>query len=220
MSTPVKRTYRSARREEAARRTREAIVAAALRRFVAQGYVATTMAAIAEDAGVALDTVYAAVGTKPVLFRLLIERAISGSEGPVPADERDYVQAIHAAPDARRKLEIYAAAVRRTQEGLAPLFLVLQSAASVDSELAALWVEIAERRAGNMRRFAAELAATGALRADLPLDEVSDIIWSMNASEYYVLLVHTRGWSPERFERWLLDAWTRLLLEPIGPSVP
>lgn len=214
MSESVKRPYHAPRRRAAAARTRNAILDAATALFAGQGYTATTMAAIAEAAGVALDTVYAAVGPKPVLFRLLIERAISGEAGPVPAEERDYVRAIRAEPDAGRKVAIYAAAVRRIQGRLAPLFQVLQAAASADGELAALWAEIEERRASNMRLFAQDLAATGALRAGVSIEEAGDIVWATNASEFYVLLVHKRGWAPERYERWLADAWRRLLLTP------
>jgi hypothetical protein len=170
------------------------------------------MATIAEAADVALDTVYAAVGPKPILFRLLIERAISGEDQPVTAMERDYVRAIQAEPDAGRKLALYAAAIRRIQARLAPLFLALQAAASAEPALAALWTEIGERRAGNMRLLAGELAETGALREDISVEEAADVIWSMNAAEFYVLLVQQRGWEPERYERWLADAWQRLLL--------
>ena len=84
------RPYHAPRRQAQARRTRRAILdAAASQLFVERGYAATTMSAVAEAAGVALDTVYAAVGPKPVLFRLLVETAISGTEEPVPALERD-----------------------------------------------------------------------------------------------------------------------------------
>jgi hypothetical protein len=78
--------------------------------------------------------------------------------------------------------------------------------------LAALWREISERRAANMRLLVADLATTGLLRADLSTDETADVIWSMNAAEYYDLLVRQRGWPPERFEAWLIDAWQRLWL--------
>lgn len=63
-----------------------------------------------------------------------------------------------------------------------------------------------------MRLLAADLTSTNALRPELTLDEVADIIWTMNSSEYYAMVVHERGWSPERYEAWLYDAWTRLLL--------
>jgi AcrR family transcriptional regulator len=213
MTKPVKsRPYHAPRRRAAAAQTRRAILDAATRLFAAHGYSAVTMATIAVEAGVATDTVYAAIGPKPMLFRLLIERAISGEDEPVTAEERDYVRAIRAEPDARQKLAIYARAIRHIQARLAPLFLALQAAASSEPELAALWAEIGERRATNMRRLATELAETGSLRPDVSVEEVADVIWTMNAAEFYVLLVRQRGWAPERYEEWLADAWQRLLL--------
>jgi AcrR family transcriptional regulator len=217
MTQPVKpRPYHAPHRRAAAQATRRAILDAAARLFVERGYSPTTMAAIAEAASVALDTLYAAVGPKPVLFRLLVETAISGTEEPVPALEREYVHAIYAERDPRRKLELYAQAVRRTQERLAPLFRVLQQAAPMHPELMALWEKIAQRRARNMRMLATDLAETGRLRPGVTIDEAADAIWAMNSSEFYVLLVHERGWAPERYERWLGDAWTRLLLQDQG----
>lgn len=206
------RRYDSSRRKEAAAQTRSLILAAARELFVRHGYGTTTVAAIAERAGVAQDTVYAAVGTKPAIFRLLIESALSGRDEPVPGAQREYAQQMRAADDVRSKLAIYAAAVTVIQGRLAPLFVALRAAASANPELAQLGHEISERRARNMRDLADDLALTGELRADLGRDEVADVIWSMNASEYYALLVLERGWTPERFQRWLLDAWTRLLL--------
>ncbi len=215
MTRAVKRRrYDSSSRREAATLTRQSIINTARRMFLDKGYAATTMPAIAKAAGVALDTVYATVGKKPALFRLLIEMAISGSDAAVPAEEREYVQAIRAEPDAARKLRIYAAALCSIQERLAPLFGVLQGAAPIDPELAALWQGISQRRAQNMRLFAADLAATGRLRPHLLLAKAADIIWSMNSPEFYLLLVQQRGWSSKEFEDWLARAWIQLLLEP------
>src|SRR6266567_6530357 len=90
---PVKRQYDASKRREAAVRTRGAILKAAQALFGERGYAATPMAAIAERAGVAVDTVYASVGRKPEVARLLIESAISGSSQAVAAEERDYVRA-------------------------------------------------------------------------------------------------------------------------------
>lgn len=215
MAKPIKkRAYDSNSRKEAARLTRQTIIEAARRVFIDRGYAGTTMPAIAQAAGVALDTVYATVGKKPALFRLLIEMAISGKDRAVPAEEREYVRAIRAETDAARKLRIYAAALRSIQERIAPLFRVLQGAAPLDPQLAALWGNISQRRAKNMRLFAADLAATGRLRQDLSVAKAADIIWSMNSPEFYLLLVEQRGWSPHEYERWLADAWIQLLLEP------
>jgi AcrR family transcriptional regulator len=210
----TKRAYDSSSRRRAAQATRQSILDAARRLFLEKGYAATTMPAIAGAAGIALDTVYATVGKKPSLFRLLIEMAISGGEKAVPAEERDYVRAIRAETDAVRKLRLYAAALRRIQPRLAPLIRVLQGAAPHDPELDALWQGISRRRAANMRLLAKDLAATGRLQSDLSVAKAADIIWSMNSPEFYLLLVEQCGWSPKEFERWLGDAWIRLLLEP------
>ena len=207
---PVKRRYDASKRREAAARTRRAILDAAKELFTVRGYAATPMTAIAQRAGVALDTVYAAAGRKPELARLLIETAISGASQPVPAEERDYVQAIRAAADAETKIAIYASAMRAIAGRLAPVLSIIQQAAPAEPELAVLWTEIAQRRAANMRRFAADLAAVASLRVD-PGD-AADIIWATNAPELYQLLVSQRGWSPERYEHFLADTWHRLLL--------
>lgn len=207
---PVKRRYDTSRRREAAARTRQAILNAALQLFADRGYTATPMTAIATHAGVALDTVYASVGRKPELARLLIETAISGSSHAVPAEQRDYVRAIQAAPDAETKIAIYAAAMRTIAGRLAPVLGIVQQAAPAEPQLAALWAEIADRRAANMHRFAAELASVATLRVE-PAD-AADIIWATNAPELYQLLVGQRGWSPERYEGFLADTWRRLLL--------
>jgi AcrR family transcriptional regulator len=209
-----KRFYDSSSRKEAAGLTRQAIIDAARCVFLDKGYAAATMPAIAKTAGVALDTVYATVGKKAALFRLLIEMAISGTDSAVPVEEREYVRAIRVETDAAGKLRIYAAALRSILQRLAPLFRVLQGAAPLDPELSALWQSISQRRAMNMRMFAADLIATGRLRQYLSVAKAADIIWSMNSPEFYLLLVEERGWSPKEFEHWLVDAWIRLLLEP------
>lgn len=207
---PVKRRYDATKRRQAAARTRAAILDAALQLFAGQGYAATPMTAIAGRAGVALDTVYASAGRKPELARLLIETAISGSSQAVPAEDRDYVRAIQAAPDAETKIAIYASAMRLIAGRLAPVLGIVQQAAPAEPELAELWREIAERRAANMRRFVADLAAVATLRVDP--GEAADIVWATNAPELYQLLAGQRGWSPERYERFLADTWRRLLL--------
>jgi len=209
-----RRTYDGRARKAAALSTRRAILEAARRLFLEHGYAGTTMPMIAKAAGIALDTVYASVGKKPALFRLLVETAISGGEAAAPAEDRDYVQAIRAEPDAERKLRIYAAALSAIQPRLAPIFAVLQAAAPQDPDLASLWSEISRRRAANMRLLADDLAGTGRLRRDLSLEKAADIIWSMNSPEFFLLLVDQRGWPLDDFERWLADAWIRLLLEP------
>ena len=210
MPAPVKRRYDATRRRQAAARTRMAILDAARELFTERGYTATAMTAIAERAGVALDTVYAAAGRKPDLARLLIETAISGTDQAIPAEQRDYVKAVQAAPDADTKIAIYAAAVTAIAPRLALVHSIIAQAAPAEPELAALWAEIAERRAANMRRFVADLATVTPLRLDH--SQAADIIWATNAAEMYQLLVGQRGWTPQRYQLFLTDTWRRLLL--------
>lgn len=208
----TKRRYHAPQRAEQAAATRRAVLAAARELFTTRGYAATTVGQIAERAGVAVDTLYVTVGRKPALLREVFETALSGQDVAVPAEERDYVRAIRAAPSAREKIAIYAEAITRIAPRTAPVQLALRDAAARDSECRALDTELADRRAANMRLFAANLRATGELRPDLSDEEVADIVWSMTSAEYYLLLVRRRGWTPQRFGDHLRDAWSRLLL--------
>jgi AcrR family transcriptional regulator len=210
MPGSVKRRYDATRRRQAAARTRAAILDAARELFTERGYAATPMSAIAGRAGVALDTVYASVGRKPELARLLIETAISGTDQAIPAEHRDYVHAIQDAPDAHTKIAIYAGEIAAIAPRMALVLGIIQQAAPDEPDLAALWTEIAERRAANMRLFVADLAAVTPLRLDP--DQAADIVWATNAAEMYQLLVGQRGWTPQRYERFLADTWQRLLL--------
>ena len=209
MTSPVKRRYDTTGRRQAAARTRTAILDAARELFTEHGYAATTMTAIADRAGVALDTVYASAGRKPELARLLIETAISGTDQAVPAEQRDYVQAIQAAPDAGTKIAVYAAAMTAIAPRMALVLSIIQQAPD-EPELAAMWAQIAERRAANMRRFVADLATAAPLRLDP--DHGADVVWATNAPELYQLLVGQRGWSSQRYQQFLTDTWQRVLL--------
>ncbi len=213
-----RRGYNSPRRVEQAAATRRAVLSSARDLFITRGYVPTTIADIARRARVSPDTVYATVGRKPVVLRELVETAISGTGQAVPARHRDYVTRIGAAGTAREKITIYARAITEIQQRMAPVFLALRDAASTDADCAALWTEIGQRRAANMLLFAADLRGTGELREDLTDQQVADVVWSMNAAEYWVLLVHERSWTAEQFADWLADAWIRLLLAGPPPG--
>lgn len=213
MTDSVKtRTYNSSVRTEQAAQTRMAILDAARDLFVSRGYRRTTVKDIAERANVNVDTIYDSVGRKPALMRELVETSISGRAEAVPAQQRGYVQEIRGATTAGHKIDIYAAAIAGIQERMSPVFLALRDAAQTDEDCRDLWATIGKRRASNMREFAAELRTTGELRDDLDDEQIADIIWSMNAAEYWVLLVEERGWTPQQFQDWISDSWRRLLL--------
>lgn len=207
------RRYDASGRQAGSAATRQRIVDAARTCFVRDGYRATTIAAIADTAGVNPDTVHRLVGRKPTLLRELIEQAISGTDHAVVAEERVPIATMIAEPDPVNKLRIYAAAVRATHGRMASLLLAMRDAASNDPQARLVWDEISERRAANMRKLAANLHATGRMRHDLSIDDAADIVWTTNSSEVWTLLTDQRGWSPDHYERWLADTWCRLLLE-------
>jgi AcrR family transcriptional regulator len=212
----VKRPYDNEARTAQSHDTKRRILTVAGDLFTAGGYRATTVAQIARTAEVHVDTIYTLVGRKPAILRELIELAISGADRPLPPEERDYVQRMHAEPDVVQKLAIYAAAMRAIQMRLAPLFLALRDAASTEPDARAVWQEISDRRAANMRRLVAALG-DNALRHGLSIDDAADTIWATASSELFVLLTGERHWSPERYEAWLSDTWRRLLLDNAEP---
>jgi AcrR family transcriptional regulator len=207
-----RRNYDVAGRKARSAEKKQQIIGAARHLILANGYRATTIASVATKAGVNIDTIYELVGRKPVLLRELIEQSISGTDHAIAAEERDYVQAIKSEPDPAKKVALYAGAVRRIQERMAPLFLAVRDAASTEPEAVEVWQEISERRAANMRLFIKDIRDAGGLREGLSIDQASDVAWALSSSELYLLLSADRGWSPRRFERWLADSWRRLLL--------
>ena len=212
------RSYRSPRRRERAAATRLSVLAAAQELLRDKGYAATTVAEVARQAGVSVDTVYTSVGRKPELVLAVIDMVLGGGDEPVPAEQRAYVQAIRAEPAARAKIELYAAAVARLVPRTAPLQEALRKAADTDAACAQTWHRLVDRRAANMLLFASDLRSTGNLRADLTDQQVADIVWSTNAAEYWLLL-DQRGWTPEQYEGLLVQVWSRLLLGEGGVGV-
>ncbi len=211
MTSRVKRPYNASRRQAAATQTRAKIIAAATVVFLRDGYTAATMQAVAEEAGVALATIYATVGPKPALFRLLMEAAISGTDEEIPVLERTYVERIRKEPDARRKIALYAGAMTVIQQRLAPLYEVVTGAKG-NTEVAGLWRDLLERRARNMPLLVENIAETGRLRPGLTIRQAADDIWVLNSTEVYVMLTTGRGWSADRYRTWLSSRLQRLLL--------
>ena len=207
-----RRSYDTTRRDAQSDATRQRIIGAARSLIIERGYRATSIAAIAEVADVNIDTVYALVGRKPLLLREVIEQAISGTDHPVSATERDYVKAIIAEPDPAEKLAIYARATRAIHARMAPLYLALRDAAATDRDAQREWNTISQRRAANMRDLARDLRRANGLRAGLSITEAADILWVTNSAELYVLLTIERVWTPRHYQRWLTDTWQRLLL--------
>ncbi len=212
MTEPVKkRAYHSPRRRQAAERTRVAILRAARELFGSKGYADTSVAEIARAAAVSVDTLYATVGRKPQLLLAVHDMELAGSDVPVEAEQRDYVKKIRALPDAVGKIAAYADALADLLPRTVPLLESLRVAGQTDPACRDTYRAVQDRRAANMRLFAADLRATGELREDLTDDIIADLVWSMNAPEYYLLL-RSRGWSPEQYAAGVREVWTRTLL--------
>jgi AcrR family transcriptional regulator len=211
MGQPVKRSYDGSRRRAAAERRRLEILAAARDLFAEGGYAATSVQAVADRAGVSLDTVYASVGRKPQLLLAVHDMALAEGPAPVPVGQRGYVQAVREAPSAEAMIRTYSAAMARVLPRSVPIMRALREAGVTEPECAAQHDALSERRASNMRLFVADLRATGALRAELSDDDAADLIWSLNSPEWFGL-VTGRGRTPEQYAELLADVLLRTLL--------
>jgi AcrR family transcriptional regulator len=200
-----RRAYQSTRRAEQAARTRRDIVTAAGVLFRERGYVGTSMPAISEAAEVAIETIYRAFGSKAGLFRAVIEAALAGgtARADVPVEDRPAIREIVEEPDPRRQVELYAATQPGIHRRAGPLLRALLGAAGSDPELRGLWDQMEEWRLTGQGRFVGMLAERGALRPGLDVEEARDVTWTLCSLANYDLLVTARGWSDERYERWL-----------------
>jgi len=211
---PVKtRRYDSRARRERADATRRTILRAARALFTTKGYAGTSVAEIARRAKVSVDTVYASVGRKPELLVAVHDMILGAADEPVPAEQRDYVLRIRAARSAEEKIRCYADALAELLPHTAPLYLALGEAGIREPACRRLLESVARRRRANMLLFAADLRATGRVRADLSDEHVADLVWSMNAPEYFQLLT-AAGHTPRQYADLVADTWTRTLLSP------
>lgn len=209
---PKPRRYDSPRRREQAAATRGEILEAALRLFEQRGYTATSMAAIAAEAGVAAKTVYLAFQSKRGLLLALWHLLLRGDEEPVPVGERRWFREVVDEPDPEHLLRLNARNSRIVKERAGALLEILRSAAPADVELDALWMRIQTEFYENQRSIVEQLQKNGALRASLEVDRGADILWTLNHPSVYGLLVGDRGWSPQQYEEWLGDAFCSQLL--------
>jgi AcrR family transcriptional regulator len=207
-----KRPYYSPRRREQAAATRRDILEAAQRLFERQGYVATTMAAIAAEAGVALKTVYTAFETKGGVLRALWHLLLRGDEADVPVMERAWYRETLEEPDPERQLRLNARNARAVKSRIGAVLDVIRHAAPLEPELDALWERIQSDFYDNQRAIVASLDGRGALRPGLDVAGATDILWTLNHPDVWQLLVGRRQWTPEQWEQWFGDTACAQLL--------
>jgi AcrR family transcriptional regulator len=217
MSERVKgRIYDNSRREAAARDTRRAVVDAAHRLFLANGYAGTSLNGVAAEAGVSVQTVYGHLGSKRTLLKEVLDVAIAGDHEPVAIKDRPEVTAIRAEPDPERKLRRYAEMTTAIAARFEPVDRVMRSAAAVDDEIAEQLRAAELGRLGGMREFAQHLSESGALREGLPVEQAAQRLWSLGGVGVFRPLVVEQGWSHHEFATYLGD----LLVAALLPKPP
>ena len=206
----VKRRYDGARRRAQAERTGRDLLAAARRRFLADGYAATTMAAVAAEVGVSVETIYKTFGPKPQLVMALFHAAIAG-DAEISTEERaDRVS--QEEPDPVRRLHAFGRFVAEVMPRVGPLMLLARAAADNDAKLADIWAQMNAERLARMAQHAQRLHQHGHLRSGVTVAEACDVLWLYSAPDLYDLLVQQRGWNVDRYGTWIGDAYVAALL--------
>jgi AcrR family transcriptional regulator len=211
MSQPARR-YTSEIRGEQARRTRRAIVTAAHDLFLAQGYAATTIDAIAHAGHVSRRTVFSSVGGKATLLKLALDWAIVGDDEPIPLADRPAVKAIQAEPDPQKALALWAEMVAQIAARVAPVSEVLTAAADADPDAAQLAADADRDRMSGATAFIRYLASLDGFAPGITQQHAADLCWAVMDAHLYRRLVSQRGWTTSDYTRWLSASLAATLL--------
>jgi AcrR family transcriptional regulator len=209
-----RRSYHSPRRQQQAAATRQTILQAAERLFARHGYPQTTMEQVAAEAGVALKTVYVAFTTKSGLLRALWDLRLKGDQDQAAVAERPWYREVVEEPDPKRQLRRNARNASVVKQRITGMLRILRSAAPVDPDAAALWRLIGSDFYQNQLVIVEALHAKKALRPGLDVARATDILWTLNHPDVWLLLVGERGWTPQQWERWFADIACAQLLRP------
>jgi AcrR family transcriptional regulator len=185
------------------RRTRAAVVESARTLFLERGYAATTIEAISEHSDTPQATVYRLFSSKLGILKAVLDVSVAGDDESVAMVDRPQVRALLSDGDPRNQLAGFAALLRDLLARAAPIHRILADAARSDAGAASLLVEFARQRHEGQRRIARSLARSNALRPGLRERDAGDIVHALASPEVYGLLVFDRGWSGERYEKWL-----------------
>src|SRR5579862_740974 len=211
MAPAVKRPYDNSRRQAQVRATRLRIIEAAKALFIARGYPATTLEAIAEAADTSLPTLYRLFSSKPALLKAVLDVSFGGDDQPIAFEDRPDVQAARGETDPQALVTAFARIGRDLMERSSAILRVLATAAAVDPEAAQLMEEIRRQRHTGQSRIVAALAARDALDPDLESSEAADITYVAFSPDVHYILTVDRGWTAEQYERWLVRSLGALL---------
>src|SRR6516162_9125833 len=200
--------------------TEQRIIAAATELFLADGYVATTLEAVARRARVGARTVYLRFGTKAALFKRVVDVAIVGDTQPVDVLGRDWMQAALTAPTAAERIAAGAAVGRQIMERTGALFAVAQQAAAVEPLIAEQWQQGREQTRYAHAVFWTRMAEDGLLGPGLDLDWLIDTSTILGSAETYLLITRLTSWDLDAYQDWLVTTGIRLTLSPASGAPP
>ena len=204
----VKRRYDSSNRQRQAAQTHRRILHAAQALFLRDGYTATTMTAIAAQAGVAVQTVYASTHSKRDILQRILDLAASGEDEQVPVTTGSRWRELERQTDPRAKLALFSQLHTEICQREAAAFTIMTDAAGSDPDIRALLHETAQRRYRDQLHLARSLHKHGALKTNLTDGRAADIIWTLASERTYLALVHDRGWTTAAYSAWLSDQLT------------
>lgn len=191
--------------------TRERIITAATALFSRDGYLTTTMGDIAAEAGVAVQTLYLAYGSKVGILSAAHDVAIVGDEDPVPLLERDWAQQLPHTASVTAGWEQALEHLWRSTERVAPIYTAIVSAAA-DPDVAELSATLRQQRHRSSQAIAEVLLALPGAAPDADAGRVADILYATLTAETYTLLVTERGWPVEQWRQWVHDIVARELI--------
>jgi AcrR family transcriptional regulator len=184
-----------------ASRPRE-ILAAAHRLLLDRGYSGTTIEAIAEEAGVAIQTIYSSVGNKRAVLWAVMDSAVVGDDAPRTLLERvsDELDGVGSPRERLRRLLRFG---RPVMERSADVRRIMRSAASTDSEIDDALDEAERRRYQDSVDIVRLIAGEDGFAPGMDAGTAADLWFALTSYEIYELLIGARAWSPEQYERWI-----------------
>lgn len=212
MRQPVKGTTEAGqRRESRARETRRRIIETALRLFLENGYVNTTVEAIAKAARVAPATIYQAFGTKHGVLAAALDLTVAGDDSPLAVLDRDWVERARREKNATRQLRLIVEGACLIAARTAPFKEVLRDAAATDTAARELTREDHQRRYRTQEGLVDLLLENRQLRIGITRRRAVDTFFALVNSAMYELLITERGWTLPEWQTWIVGVITREL---------
>jgi len=209
---PAKRKYDSSRRKAQSLQTQVQVVEAARKLFIEQGYSGTSINLIAQEGGVAPETVYSLFGNKKAVLSRVVDVAVVGDGEPIPLLVRDQIREVEEETVQSRQIQMFAKRMQLIMSRVAPMFEVMRGAAKTEPEIDTILKKYLDGRMQGMGYFIDCIMANGPLRKNLDKQTAVETTWALTSAEIYNLFMKDRGWSSEEYEFWLTETLTRLLL--------